>query len=198
MLVQGFYTIRETSPAGEGLMYPQAQNLDLREEMDKVLFGSFDEPGVGRPVLVRFLQDTPCACFEKSTGSPDPGCAWCQGEGYQWYEGERIAYLARNFGSVQNASNVISQQSQLLNYGYSDGQRALAFLRYDALPHYERYLRPDHPAYDKLYELKVDNFGQVILPHVRVAKWQIRSVTPHQGDFGRIEFFELGLNKEFT
>ena len=193
----GFYTV-DLRPPSSAPMYPLAQNLDLRDEMDKVLFGSFDECGEGRPLLVRFLQDRHCACWDGATGSPDSGCAWCQGEGYQWYEQERIAFIARNFGSVQNASNVISQQNQLLNYGYSDGQRALAFFRYDAFPNYERYLKPEHPAYDKLYELKVDHAGQVILPHMRVAKWQIRSVTPHQGDFGRVEYFEVGLNKEFT
>jgi hypothetical protein len=194
----GFYTIRPTDPGDIGLLYPQAQTMDLREELDRILYGHFDQPGVGRPLLVRFLQDQHCVCWDGVTGGPDPGCAYCQGEGFQWYEETRIGYLARNFGSVQNASNVISQQSQLLSYGVSDGQRALAFLRWDAFPNYERYLRPDHPAYDKLYELKVDDAGRLIEPYVRSAKWQIRSVTPHHGDFGRVEFFELGLNKEFV
>lgn len=194
----GFYDVDNSILGSGNSLYPPAQSLDLRDEMDRVLFGYFDEPGVGRPVLVRFLQDTHCACWDGSTGSPDPHCAWCQGEGYQWYEQAFTAYIARNFGSVQAASTVISQQTQLVGYGYSDGQKALAFMRFDSFPNYERYLRPDHPSYDKMYELKVDQNGLAVLPYVRAAKWQMRSVTPHHGDFGRIEYFECGLNAEST
>jgi hypothetical protein len=191
----GFYDLDNTPRSAEAL-YPEAHVLDLREEMDHILFGSFDMPGVGRPLLIRFIQDTHCACWDSATGSPNPHCGFCQGEGYQFTEQPTVGYIARNFGGVQNPSTVISQQSALDTYGYTDAQRALVFLRYDTFPNYERYMRPDHPAYDKLYELKVDDSGTAVFPVVRAAKWRIKSVTPHHGDGGRIEYFEIGAEKE--
>jgi hypothetical protein len=55
---------------------------------------------------------------------------------------------------------------------------------------------PLDPSYDKLYELKVDDDGTLVQPVMRTAKWKMRSVTPHRGDNGRIELFEIGLEKE--
>lgn len=176
--------------------YPDSQNIDLRDEFASFLFGDVENPGIGRPILLRRIRDEKCVCWDEPTGSPDPVCKYCQGEGYQFEETQELAYIARNFGSVQNPSSVIIRQNFLQAYGFTDEQRALAFVQHTVFPNYERYLLPDHPTYDKLYELKVDSNGALFYPVTRVAKWKIRSVTPHHGDFGRVEFAELGLEKE--
>ncbi len=174
--------------------YPTGGAIDLREELKAILYGDLIEPGKGRPVLIRRLTDTRCAC-QVERGSIDANCSYCGGEGWLWSETIHTAYLAKNFGTVLNASNVIKSQSALDLYGYTDENRAVGYMEYNVFPNYERYLRPNHPSYDKLYELKVDTSGQLVRPVIRTAKWAVKSVTPQHGDFGRIEYFELGLEK---
>ena len=105
-------------------------------------------------------------------------------------------------GQVTNPSTVISQENAVTPIGITDDSRAVAVMRYSAFPNWERYIKPEHPTYDKLYELKVDEDGELVhVPYtsdgyIRAAKWQIRSLAPHRGDYSRVEFFELGLQKE--
>ncbi len=99
-------------------------------------------------------------------------------------------------GSVLGASTGVSQQDSQTAWGMSDEERALAYFEFDVFPNYERYLQPSLPSWDKLYELKVDCDGCLIQPVIRVSKWKIKSVTPHRGDRGRVEFFEVGLEKQ--
>lgn len=183
---------------GNNRFYPDAQTLDLREEFAELVDGSMSEPGIGRPAIIRELTDTRCVCWDPLTGSADESCTFCDGETNQFTERVITVYIVRNFGSVLNPANVITRQSHLTHYGYTDENRALAFVHHFTFPNYERYTRPDHPSYDKLYELKVNSDGSTTFPNIRLAKWKIRSVTPHHGDFGRVEFFELGLEKEFA
>lgn len=178
--------------------WPANQAFSVREEFQKLLFGDEDNPPIGRPVLLRRIHDQKCACWNEHSKSPNPKCRYCHGEGFLFTETMETAYITRNFGGVLNPSTVIMQQSVLQPYGYSDENRALAFVEYSVIPDYERYTRPNHPKYDALFELKVDDLGRLVTPLVRLAKWQVRSVTPHHGDWGRVEFFELGLQKEFA
>jgi hypothetical protein len=176
--------------------YPAARTMDLRDELHNVLHGDFNDVGIGRHLLIRRITDRMCVCFDAGSGSPNAGCSRCLGEGFLWTETLDFGYIGKNLGSVLSGATAIPNQNQTASWGTSDENRALAYLEYTAFPNYERYLRPDHPTYDKLFELKVDEDGELVRPIVRVAKWKIRSLTPHQGDNGRIEFFELGLDKE--
>ena len=178
------------------MYYPVPHVFDLREELAALLNGDDTNPGIGQSVLIRRLLDKHCVCWDGLRGSPDPNCRYCQGEGWLFVETLNTMYVARNFGSVLNPATVISRQQGLADYGITDENRALGFCQYDVFPNYERYLRPDHPAFDKVYELKVDDAGELIQPVIRTAKWKMRSVTPHRGDNGRIELVEVGLEKE--
>jgi len=175
--------------------YPEPQTFDLRDEFHDSLFGTLIEPGIGQAVLLRRLRDQVCVCWDGITGSADAACRYCGGEGYLWEEDLKICYMARNFGGVQNPSNVISNQQNTAKWGISDENRAIAYFEYSVFPNYERYLIPQHPSYDKLYELKVDDNGNLVQPWVRTAKWSMKSVTPHRGDRGAIAMFECGLEK---
>lgn len=192
---QDFYTISSSRNPLD--LYPVQHNIDLRDEMKKVLYGDAISSGQGRPVIIRLISQQKCACYDINTGSGDPQCPYCDGEGYQFTETlPTMAFFSRNFGSVQNPTSVISQDNVLSSYGYTDGQRALAFVEWDVFPNYEKYTMPQSETYDKLYEMKVDQDGNLFYPNLRVAKWKMRAVTPHHGDGGRIEYFELGLEKE--
>jgi hypothetical protein len=176
--------------------YPRAETFNLRDEFHQLLFGNFEDPGIGRPVLVRRIRDQKCVCFKSSTGSPNPGCRYCDGEGYLWDETLETAYVGKNVGSVLGAATGVAEQNSLATWGESDDTRSLAYFEASVFPNYERYLIPQHPTCDRLFELKVDHRGELITPAIRVAKWKIKSLTPHQGDFGRVEFFEAGLEGE--
>jgi len=176
--------------------YPRSSVFSLREQLVDLLYGDKDNPGIGQAVLVRRLFDEHCVCWDGLRGSPDPHCRYCDGEGYLFVETLNIAYLARNFGSVLNPATVISRQEGQADYGITDENRALGFCQHDVFPNYERYLKPEHPAFDKLYELKVDAQGRLVRPVVRTAKWKMLSVTPHRGDNGEICLFEIGCQKE--
>jgi hypothetical protein len=178
------------------MYYPRSSVFDLRQELSDLLYGDKDNPGIGQSVVIRRLFDRHCVCWDGLRGSPDPSCRYCDGEGFTFVETLNTAYLARNFGSVLNPATVISRQESVADYGLTDENRALGFCQYDVFPNYERYLRPDHPAFDKLYELKVDSTGLLIRPVIRTVKWKMLSVTPHRGDDGSISLFELGLQKE--
>jgi hypothetical protein len=191
---QDFFTIHtEGTPLDP---YPEQHHIDLRDEFHKIIYGDYITPAQGRPILIRSFSETKCTCYDKNTGSPDPFCPYCDGEGYLFTEFLTYAYFARNFGSVQNPATVISQDNFLSSYGYSDGQRALAFVEWLTFPDYEKYTLPKSQIYDKLFEMKVNPNGSLLYPNTKVAKWKMRAVTPHHGDGGRIEYFELGLEKE--
>lgn len=176
--------------------YPPATTFDLRDELHSFLEGDFVNPGAGQAMLIRRITDQKCVCFNDANGSPNPACRRCQGEGYMWRETLNVGYIGKNVGSVLSGASSIPNQNQTAAWGTSDENRALAYFEFDVFPNYERYMRPEHPTYDKVYELKVDEEGNLIQPVIRTAKWKIRSLTPHRGDHGRIEFFELGVDKE--
>lgn len=178
-------------------LWPDNNVVDLRQEIKDLFYGSLDGPGISRPVLIRRLQDQKCVCWTENSQSAKPGCRYCLGEGFLFTETLEQVYIARNFGSVQNPATVISIQSALAPYGYTDENRCLAFAEYFVFPDYERYSIPTTHKFDALFELKIDENGDLVTPIIRTAKWQVRSVTPHHGDHGRIEYFELGLQKEF-
>lgn len=177
--------------------YPTLVGFDLREHLQATLRGDLVSPGIGRPVIIRKITDTPCWCFNQQTGSGNPHCASCQGEGFQFKEiFVKEVYIARSFGSVLGSSTQISQQSALSGYGYTDPHKAVAYTEHTTYPDYDRYVKGENKVPDKLYELKVDEDGNLVHPPVRMAKWKIKSVIPHHGDMGRVEFIELGLDKE--
>lgn len=178
--------------------YPNNQVFDLREQLSDLLYGDENNPGIGQKMLVRRLSDKRCVCWDDLRGSPDSSCRYCQGEGFLWVETMNVGYIARNFGSVQNPANVIARESMVSPIGITDENRALGFFEAKAFPNYERYLIPTIPKTDKLYELKVDGNGRLVTPVLRTKKWEIRSVTPHRGDNGAVQFCELGLNSEYV
>ena len=175
--------------------YPQMTAFDMREQFQWIMEGDFEHPGVARPAVYRKLSNTPCTCFDTLAGSPDPNCSYCKGEGYLFTEAVKHVYFAKNFGSVIGSSTQITQQSQLASFGVVDSDRCIAFMFWYDVPDYERYSIPTRPAPDKLFELKVDELGQMFEPITRTEEWRVRSLVAHHGDNGRVEFFELGLEK---
>lgn len=184
--------------------YGTVGNIDLREELSALLRGRADLVPQGREVLWRRLQDTHCpACWDPVTGGTTRQmCKYCQGEGYLWVETRELVYLTRGVAPVYKPGALATGQYPQANYGYTDPNRATCYLEAvtpdgrQTCPNYERYAIQTHPAFDKVYELKVDVDGATAQPLVRAAKWRLLTLVPLHGDHGRVEFFELALEKE--
>jgi len=182
----------------------RTSNIDLRQELSDLLRGRVDLIPQGREVLLRRLTDQHCpVCWDKVTGGTTrQACKYCGGEGYLWTETRELVFLTRGVAPVYKPGALATGQYPQAGYGYSDPNRATCYIEAvrpdgtETFPTYERYTLQDHPAFDKLYELKVDVSGQTAQPLVRTAKWRVLTLVPYHGDYGRIELFELALDKE--
>lgn len=180
-------------------LYPDLTNIDLREELAAILYGRVDIIAQGRGFILRQLTDAKCVCWDTTSGgSKTPNCRYCDGEGYYWTEQQFTMWMASGVAPVYKPGFLANGQYPQAQLGYTDPNRATAYCEYTVFPNYERYTFPSNPAPDKLYQLKVDSVGGTVVPLIRTAKWKILNVTPLFGDFGRVEFFELSLEKEIV
>src|SRR5208283_4576608 len=124
------------------LLYPESRPFDIRDEIDNLLFGGWENAAIGAKVIIRRVVDQKCVCYDNppNPGSANPNCVYCQGEGYLWMEDLETAYIGRNIGSVINPSSVISQENAVTPIGITDDSRAVAIMRYSAFPNWERYI----------------------------------------------------------
>lgn len=176
--------------------YPTSSGIDLRDEMHRMIYGGMGVIGQGRPVLLRHLTDTPCACVQPN-GSADDQCPYCQGEGFQFWETQEYLYIARGVAPIYKPGYLATGNYPQASYGYTDPNRATGFCEYTVFPDYERYINGQKKTVDKVYELKpnIDGSGP-LLPLTRMTKWKVLSLTPLHGDQGRVEFFECALESE--
>lgn len=180
-----------------GGLWPSPVNIDLRDEMHAILFGGVDIPPQGHNMVLRELTDQFCSCWNGvETGSIQPKCAYCQGEGYLWRERQIVAYLTYGVAPVYKPAFQASGDYPQTSWGFDDNERAIGFCEYTTFPNYERYTIKTEKKFDKLYDLKVGPSGSLIFPNIRTAKWKVLDVLPYRGDNGRIEYFMLSLAKE--
>lgn len=175
-----------------------ATSIDMRDEIHRIIFGDIGVTGQGRTVILRRMTDQRCqGCFDDvQGGSTRPNCPYCKGEGYMFRETKEIMVIFAGVAPVYKPGILGTGQYPQTSYGYTDPNRSTAYCEFSVFPDYERYTFQTHTNYDKLYDLKVDDDGNLYHPLVRAAKWKILSVTPIHGDNGRVEFFELGMEKE--
>lgn len=177
--------------------YTDTPNIDLREEMHAILFGRVDILPQGRPFILRRMTDVHCVCWDPvSGGSKTPDCRYCGGEQYYWTETPFTMWMAQGVAPVYKPGFLANGQYPQSQLGYTDPNRGTCYCEWTVFPDYERYTLPSNPAPDKLYSLKVNADGSEQFPNVRDSKWKIMNVVPLHGDFGRVEFFELTLEKE--
>lgn len=172
-------------------------NIDLREEFHALLYGRVDLIAQGRPFILRKMTDTHCVCWDPvSGGSRTPNCRYCGGEQYYWTEEHHTMWMAQGVAPVYKPGFLANGQYPQSQLGYTDPNRATCYCEWHVFPNYERYTLPTNQDPDKLYALKVNPDGSEQHPNIRASKWKIMNVVPLHGDFGRVEFFELTLEKE--
>jgi len=154
--------------------------LDLRAEMDEILFGTPNGPKHGKMLLIRNMRrdsdgyPTECECQSgQTTREPDPDCSYCLGEGYRWDEN-----YAWGFSMYAGADNGMVRRYVTMAPGQVRVDYKIFFFRYDTTILYG----------DKVIELKLDNDGDVELPYVREAIYKPQTLQKRRADNGRLEF----------
>ena len=183
-------------------------NIDLRDELHTVLHGSEELAGQGRTVILRRLSNTTCpGCWDPKQGAaPGRTARTARAKGYQFIETRELMALFRGVAPVYKPGVLATGRYPQNSMGYTDMNRCTAYVEVirddgsQVYPDYERYTIQTAKAYDKLYEVKVDPKVEPIIDSsgrfTRTAKWKVLSVVPTHGDNGRVEFWELGLEKE--
>lgn len=153
-----------------------AKELDLREELRRLLYGADDEVAKGRVGLLRIMRRdsngvlTRCPCRDKVTDEPDRDyfCKYCYAMGYLWDE-YKIVYH-KNDESFRRVGEVEQDFTSEVFY----------------LEYYNVILPKD-----VLVEVVLDSEGRPVQPVTRSRFYQIVDPVCFRADDGRIEFWRL-------
>lgn len=177
-------------------LYPVLANIDGREEFEKTLYGDVGSPGIGRPFILRRLSDVHCACWDALTGGPIAYCSYCNGEGYQYTEEEDVMFYVDGIAPMYKPGVFGGGQYPLDAWGQTDASKATGYCSWSLFPDYERYTYKTQKRYDKVLMLKVDGDGNEVYPQVITGQFKIMNCIPRHGEFGKVEYVELNLEKE--
>ena len=171
--------------------YPSNRSLeiDLREELNKTLYGSSNElakgqfailrrmrrkDGVSYPISEENLQKCPCTENPDLEADRVVKCQWCYGERFLFDDEFIVTYRASKF-------NYVDMERPK---GYGNLAISLAFF------YCEHTIMPSR--FDKIIEPMIDYDGNVISPIEVKVKHNIEMADAFRSDNGRIEFWRLG------
>lgn len=162
--------------------YPKtSEELDLREEFRKTLYGSFDEVPKGRVALFRKMRRDSnrnllrCPCRDPLTDEPDRDrfCPVCWGHGWYWDE-KYITYFANEDSyKIEEATN----KEYVSN---------LIYVEYNTEVTDEDYI----------ISVRTDFDGNVIIPVERLTFYKIYDARHYKSDKGRTEYIMLRTREE--
>jgi len=150
--------------------------LDLRSEMEDLLYGSSGEIAKGKKGLLRRMRADSsgdllrCPCRDTATDEPDQDffCRYCHGHGYFWDEYEIVYY--KNDDSFRKVEGRVQEYE-------SD----MFFLEYSL----------DVSPSDFIIEIVLDNDGTPVQPVQRLKVYDIISADQFRADYGRVEFLQI-------
>jgi hypothetical protein len=156
-----------------------SSEIDLRAEMDCILFGTATSPRKGWPIIIRHMRRNAngfriaCNCLDSMTGHCEPDCSYCSGEGYLWDE---AWYIGRSEHTKSNSA--LAKAYMKPPPGEVRADQKMFFFRYDV------------PIIlgDKIVEAKLDIEGNVVVPLIREAIYRPHTIDYERSDRGRIEF----------
>jgi hypothetical protein len=160
-------------------MYPTSSSgkeLNLREELRRLLYGAADEEAKGRVGLLRKIRlDTAgeplrCPCRDKLTDESDLDyyCRSCLGQGWFWDEIKIVYYRNDDsFRKVQGKNQEYEGDDFFVGYSQAITTR------------------------DLIVVTQLDEDGNIVVPVVRECIFKIVSADPFRADHGRIEFWRL-------
>ena len=150
--------------------------LDLRQEMNELLYGSAGEIAKGKVGLLRKMrldnngERIRCSCRNKITDEPDRDyfCRYCHGHGYFWDETKIVYY--------KNDDSFMRKEGKVQEY-----ERDMFFIEYFK----------DISPYDFIIEIALDKDGIPIQPVQRLKVYDIISAVEFRADYGRVEFWQI-------
>ena len=174
--------------------YPlPSKEIDLREELNKMLFGSDEEvpkgqyivlrrmrrnTGVSYPIKESDLQRCPCAAKQDFEADRVTLCQWCDGERFLFDDELVVAYKASKFNYV--------------DVEMPRPESTMAFSQ--SFFYCEAPIMPSR--FDKIIEPIIDIEGKLISPVQIKIRHNIEMAEPFRSDFGRIEFWRIGVISE--
>ena len=166
-------------PTNTHRLYPtssRGKELDLRDELKRLLYGASDEVAKGRIGLLRRVKRDSsghpirCSCRDTVTDEPDKDyyCRYCWGVGYFWDEVKIVYY--------RNDDSFRKREGKNQEYEGDD-----FFIEYNV----------DITTEDAIVTVKLDDDGNPISPVTRDKTFKILSADPFRADNGRIEFWRV-------
>jgi len=150
--------------------------LDLREELSRLLYGAEDEIAKGNVGLLRRMRRDEdgelmrCPCRNKITDEPDRDffCRYCHGHGYFWDEYKIVYY--RNDDAFRKSKGKVKEFEGVLFY-----------FEWNA----------DIEPTDYIVEVALDKEGRPLQPVQRIKVYDILSSDTFNADRGRVEFWQI-------
>lgn len=180
MSIRPSFTRRTTQTRGTQAV--TASELDLRAELDEILFGY--ESGIrhGHLVLIRHLrrdvdgEPIPCTCQDSFTREADPDCSYCMNERYLWDETWYWTY-----SMYSGAQSGLSNRLMYMPPGALRVDWRIFFFRYDTPIRYG----------DKVVEIKLDMEGEPVVPYARKSIYSSQTIQEYRSDNGRLEYLQI-------
>lgn len=155
---------------------PSRKELDLRDEMHRLLYGATDEIAKGKVGLIRRMREDAngrkiqCPCRSKVTHEPDRDffCRYCHGMGYFWDEHKIVYY--------KSDSSFSREEGQTREF-----DKAMFYFEWNA------NMKPT----DYIVEVALDKEGRPLQPVQRLKIYDIMSSDPYRADYGRVEFWQV-------
>jgi hypothetical protein len=163
--------------------------IDLREEFRRFLFGASDEIAKGRLGILRQPkyessgEPNVCPCVSETTGEPDRDtyCPYCRGYGYIFREQWVVYYklvVASNEGVTRRQANYKG--------GLVDVPLVFFYVQYHVEP----------KSIDQFIEVELDVDGNVAVPVVRKAIYELSTAQAFRSDRGRVEYWRLAATED--
>lgn len=153
--------------------------LDLRKELDLILFGDQGGPRHGHLALVRRFREVDdkrvkCTCFNELTKEGSHDCIYCDAEGYLWDE-----FWIWTYSMYSDGSTSLPMRNKFLQPGRIRKEYKTFFLRYDTAIQ----------DWDKIVEVELDLEGRPITPYKRKYIFEINTLQQYRSDNGRLEYY---------
>lgn len=161
------------------------KEIDLRDELNRTLYGASDEIAKGRIGLLRQMRRdssgnlVQCPCRSDITTEPDRDhfCRYCHSHGYYWDE-YRIVYFKNDETFKRSSGNIEEYKSNMFYFEY-----------------YGNIYNEDF-----IVEVKVDKEGIPEVPIKRLKVYDIISADELRAENGRTEFWQVRAeeNREWS